>query len=132
MGNNEASPETKPTVIPSLQNRGVISIVLGDYHWGALLEDGKLLTWGAACSTGLGDPFEIEPGKPGGFRTTQERNRGLDTHQSIPDVTEPTEVRFDHNLEERRNMFVFAAAASGWHMGALVMDLDEVRYSCNF
>ncbi|PVF97128.1 RCC1/BLIP-II protein [Serendipita vermifera] len=124
-GTNDATPTSNPTVIPSLQNRGVISIVLGDYHWGALLDNGKLLTWGAACSTGLGDPFEIDPGKPGGFRNQQERNRGLTTVQSIPDVTEPTEVRFDHDLVERRNMFVFAAAASGWHMGALVIDLDE-------
>jgi SCF-associated factor 1 len=124
-GQNDASPTTKPTVIPALQNRGVISMVLGDYQFGALLENGQLLTWGQAGATGLGDPTSIEPGKPGGFRTEQERTRSLTSFQSIPDVLEPTEVRFDHELTKPRKRFAFAAAAAGWHMGALVVDLEE-------
>ena len=42
-----------------------------------------------------------------------------------PDVREPMEVRSDH---ERKNKgmeaYIFAAAAAGWHMGALVIDLE--------
>jgi SCF-associated factor 1 len=124
MGQNDASPTTNPKVIPSLQNRGVISVVLGDYHFGALLENGKLLTWGASGSTGLGDPYKIEPGQPGGFRTIQDRERN--TFVSIPDVHVPTEVKFDHGLKKPRERFAFAAAAAGWHMGAIVVDLEEV------
>ena len=129
MGPNDASPERKPQVIPALQNRGVISIVLGDYQFGALLESGKLLTWGMVGSTGLGDPYSIEPGQPGGFRTAQEKTRSLTAYQNIPDVHNPTEVRFDHELSQPRERFVFAAAAAGWHMGALVVDLEEVGNS---
>ncbi|KAG8768513.1 hypothetical protein FRC16_007008, partial [Serendipita sp. 398] len=125
MGTDATNPASNPTIHPSLQNKGVISIVLGDYHYGALLESGKLLSWGAVTATGLGDPFKIEPGQPGGFRTKEERNRGLDTYQEIPDVSSPTEVRFDHALTKSRERFVFGAAASGWHMGALVVDLEE-------
>ncbi|KAG8835072.1 hypothetical protein FRC17_005425 [Serendipita sp. 399] len=125
MGRNETRPADAPAIQPNLQNKGVISIVLGDYHYGALLENGRLLTWGAVTATGLGDPFKIEPGQPGGFRTQQDRNRGLDVYQDIPDVPTPTEVRFDHGLKKPRQRFVFAAAAAGWHMGALVVDLDE-------
>lgn len=132
MGQRGASSATKPTVILSLQNRGVISIVLGDYQYGALLENGQLLTWGQAGATGLGDPTLIEPGKPGGFRTEQERSRSLTTFQSIPDVHEPTEVRFDHELAKPRKRFVFGAAAAGWHMGALVVDLEEVQTRRHF
>lgn len=127
MGSSDASPETKPRVIPSLQNRGVISIVLGDYQFGALLESGKLLTWGIAGGTGLGDPYSIDPGQPGGFRTEQERSRSLTAFQNIPDIQNPTEVRFDHELAQPRKRFVFSAAAAGWHMGALAVDLEEVR-----
>lgn len=125
MGQNDVSAESKPTIIPALQNRGVISIVLGDYQFGALLENGALLTWGQAASTGLGDPYAISPGQPGGFRTEEEKRRSLTLFQSIPDIPNPTEVRFDHELARPRKRFVFSAAAAGWHMGALVVDLEE-------
>jgi SCF-associated factor 1 len=39
-------------------------------------------------------------------------------------VTVPTEVRFDHGGKKRKEMFCFAATAAGWHMGALVIDLE--------
>jgi SCF-associated factor 1 len=127
MGANDSDADKAPNVIKSLQNRGVISIVLGDYHFGALLESGKLLTWGAATCTGLGNPFEIETGKPGGFRDDADKERGY--VQRIPDIVEPAEVRFDHNLKEPRERFVFSAVAAGWHMGALLVDLEEVLVS---
>lgn len=125
MGPNDATPETKPSVISTLQNKGVISIVIGDYHFGALLENGKLLSWGASTATGLGDPYEIEPGKPGGFATSQHRDRSLEVYQNLPNIEVPTEVTFSHGLKKKRDRFVFAAAAAGWHMGALVVDLDQ-------
>ena len=33
-----------PTIVPELQNRAVISVVVGDYHYGALTGTGELLT----------------------------------------------------------------------------------------
>jgi SCF-associated factor 1 len=128
---NQSAP-LKPTIIPSLQYRDIISVVLGDYHYGALTSSGKLLSWGAFSkgALGLGDPVDIEPGQPGGFRT---RDEMLAVRDAIympfepPEVREPTEVRFDHMLKSKgKERFVFAAAAAGWHMGALVIDL-EVR-----
>ena len=123
----------KPDVLPSLQYRSVISVVLGDYHFGALTSDGKLLTWGAFSkgALGLGDPVDIEPGQPGGFSTREQRLAVMDAHGFLPhtppDVREPTEVKFDHGLKNKgKQKYVFAAAAAGWHMGALVVDL-EVR-----
>jgi SCF-associated factor 1 len=117
--------EWNTIVLPELQNRGVISIVLGDYHYGALLEDGKLLTWGQVNGCGLGNPATLPVGVPGGFKTEQDKiqNRRV----LIPNIEVPTEVRFDHGLKERRESFVFGVAAAGWHMGALVIDLGEVR-----
>jgi SCF-associated factor 1 len=51
MGNQESGPESRPTVLPELQNKGVISVVLGDYHFGALTTTGKLYTWGKRTGT---------------------------------------------------------------------------------
>ena len=46
MGNDETTANSQPTILPELQNKGVISVVLGDYHFGALTTTGKLFTWG--------------------------------------------------------------------------------------
>lgn len=122
-GEVETSPASLPIVIPELQNRSVISVVLGDYHFGALTSSGKLLTWGGYCkgALGLGDPGKLSAGSPGAANL----GRGPPS-----DVTAPSEVRFDHGLkaEGRVERYCFAAAASGWHTGALVIDLsgDEV------
>ena len=126
------APQITPIILPALQNRGVISVVLGDYHYGALTADGKLLTWGAYSkgALGLGDPTKIPVGQPGGFVTEDQLRRSA-TYRGLvrppPDVTVPTEARFDHGEKRRRERYCFAAAAAGWHMGALVIDL-EVRH----
>jgi SCF-associated factor 1 len=119
--------EWNTIVFPELQNRGVISVVLGDYHYGALLEDGKLLTWGQANGCGLGNPFTLPVGVPGGFKTEENKIHAQDRRVLIPTIEAPTEVRFDHGLKQRRETFVFGVAAAGWQMGALVIDLGEVR-----
>jgi len=132
-GEVETTPEALPIVIPELQNRSVISVVLGDYHFGALTSSGKLLTWGGYCkgALGLGDPGELPVGSPGGFAEEERRVRAQSLgHGSPPNVAVPSEVRFDHGLKAKGAVerYCFAAAASGWHTGALVIDLagDEV------
>ena len=129
MGSHETDPNTEPRVLPALQNRNVISVVLGDYHFGALTSTGKLLTWGqySLGALGLGDPTKILPGQPGGYRTEQQRLQASQWRGGYPPpVEEPTEVRFDHGEKQTRKRFCFAATSAGWHMGALVIDL-EVR-----
>jgi SCF-associated factor 1 len=136
MGNRSTSPADVPTVLPGLQNRNIISVVLGDYHFGALTEDGTLLTWGkySAGAIGLGDPFKNPVGSPGGFHPVDDQ--AFSPYTVLPwgvpqrgvrapprDVEEPTEVRFDYQ-DHKRDKFVFSVAASGWHTAALVIDLE--------
>lgn len=80
---NLASPSThtppfKPTILPRLQSphNSVIFVVLGDYHFGCLTSTGKLLTWGAFSkgALGLGDPLDLDAGKPGGFNSQRDKN----------------------------------------------------------
>jgi SCF-associated factor 1 len=132
-GDIETTSETLPTIIPELQNRSVISVVLGDYHFGALTSSGKLLTWGqySKGALGLGDPVKLPVGSPGGFTDERSRERAERiTFGTPPGVTVPSEVRFDHGLkaEGKVERYCFAACASGWHTGALVIDLagDEI------
>jgi SCF-associated factor 1 len=130
MGTTETGAANPPNIIPELQNKSVISVVLGDYHYGALTSSGSLYTWGqySQGALGLGDPTKLDAGSPGGFRTEQQRLLAVDRHfGSPPDVTVPTEVNFNHNMKNSSRRFCFAVAAAGWHMGALVVDLDEVE-----
>jgi SCF-associated factor 1 len=128
MGKNDANAETRPIILPALQNKSVISVVLGDYHYGALTSSGKLLTWGQYSSgaLGLGDPGKIEAGKPGGFELESQRLDACARRRrpTPPSVQTPTEVRFDHGRKKPKERFCFAATAAGWHMGALAIDLD--------
>lgn len=133
MGDEDTHEGTVPKIIPSLQNQSVISVVLGDYHCGALTSTGKLLTWGAYSkgALGLGDPAHLPLGAPGGFTEARHRNQAQDgfMRATPEDVKEPTEVRFDHGVGDKKDTFCFAVAAAGWHMGALVIDMDVIYCS---
>ncbi|KAF8202318.1 regulator of chromosome condensation 1/beta-lactamase-inhibitor protein II [Pholiota molesta] len=129
IGDTNATPTTEPKIIPELQHKSVISVVVGDYHNAALTATGKLLTWGAYSNggLGLGDPVKLEPGTPGAFAN----DRDLAAAQSRmrvpepPAVSVPTEVRFDHSSKKPRERFCFSVTAAGWHTGALVIDLQQ-------
>lgn len=58
-GKGEDLEAMSPTVIPHLQNNGVIHVVTGDYHFLALTDKGELLSWGRESQSrgclGLGD-----------------------------------------------------------------------------
>lgn len=131
-GNVDTTSDTLPQALPELQNKDVISVVIGDYHQGALTANGKLLTWGGYShgALGLGDPVDISVGDAGGFGTEQDREQATMGRRANtpPPVERPTEVRFDHARKNRKDRFCFAATAAGWHMGALVIDL-EVEFS---
>lgn len=136
-------PPFTPTIHPDLQSpiNSIISVVLGDYHFGCLTSSGKLLTWGqfSKGALGLGDPLDLEVGQPGGFQTEQDKNvaRSAADRGYLPveprAVDEPVEVMFDWEerkkkgeAEGKKEKYCFAATAAGWHTGALVIDL-EVR-----
>lgn len=127
MGDTETNPDTLPKIIPGLQDKSIISVVLGDYHFAAVTATGKLLTWGQYSdgALGLGDPGSLQAGTPGGFANETLRVRALETrHGTPPDVEIPTEVRFDSHRKKPKDRFCVSAAASGWHTGALVIDLE--------
>ena len=130
-GENETTPDMLPIIIPELQNRSIISIVHGFDHFGALTSSGKLLTWGQYFNgvLGLGDPGKLPAGSPGGYDREEQRIKPK-YYRFPPNVTVPSEVRFDHGLvaKGRVERYCFAAAASGHHTAALVFDLagDEV------
>ncbi|KAF8587910.1 RCC1/BLIP-II [Ramaria rubella] len=126
-GSKDTHNDAQPEIPSALQHRGVISIVLGDYHFGALTSTGTLLAWGAYSSgaLGLGDPTQLPAGHPGGYTDKRDRERGSRFRITPPDVLEPTEVKFGTRKGGKgRKSFVFDATASGWHTGALVIDLD--------
>jgi len=130
-GKHSTTPEMLPIIISELQNKSVISIICGYYHFGALTSSGKLLTWGR-CSEGalgLGDPSKLSTESSGEYlRGEQWVQAPMFEH--LQDVTVPTEVRFDHGLaaKGRVERYCFAAAAGTWSTVALIIDLvgDEV------
>lgn len=127
LGSHETHADSNPVILPALQNNDVISVVLGDYHHGALTSTGKLLTWGkySRGALGLGDPGMLAPGQPGGYRTEAQRRAAVANGGPYPpEISEPAEVSFGHGEAQRDKMFCFAVAAAGWHMGALVIDLE--------
>ncbi|KAF7360781.1 RCC1/BLIP-II protein [Mycena venus] len=131
MGNTDTTEESPPHIEPALQNKSVISIVVGDWHNAALTASGKLLTWGgySGRSVGTRGPHHaLPPGTPGAFETEELRLRALNRGLGTPAGTEvPTEVRFDHatRVERPKERFCFAACAGGWQCAALVIDLDD-------
>ncbi|PPQ78400.1 hypothetical protein CVT25_011623 [Psilocybe cyanescens] len=128
VGDTEAKPDSPPKIIPELQNKSIISVVIGDYHNAALTANGKLMTWGAYSNgaLGLGDPLKLEPGTPGAYANSRVRDLAVERRRGEPPaVNTPSEVRFDHNSKTPRDRFCFAATAAGWHTGALVIDLES-------
>lgn len=124
MGLSNTTADDSPQIIPALQNRDVISVILGDYHNCALTADGELFTWGAYSrgALGLGDPTALPVGAPGGFATENARLVASERRSGTPpDVNIPSRVTFGKGKK-----FCFAACAAGWHTGALVIDLEEV------
>lgn len=138
IGDTNATPTTQPKIIPELQHKSVISVVVGDYHNAALTATGKLLTWGGYSNggLGLGDPLKLEPGTPGAFANDRDlaaaQSRDRMRVPEPPAVSVPTEVRFDHSSKKPRERFCFSVTAAGWHTGALVIDLQVSLYTACF
>jgi len=127
LGDTETASGTQPKIIPELQNKSVISVVIGDYHNAALTAQGKLLTWGSYSNgaLGLGDPTKLTPGTPGGFADLASQRFAITHGRGQPPAVErPSEVKFDHINEKPIERYCFAVTAAGWHTGALVIDLE--------
>ncbi|KAH9004512.1 RCC1/BLIP-II [Lactarius hatsudake] len=131
MGDGDSRGNTLPKILPGLQNRSVISTVLGDYHSGALTIDGQLLSWGQYShgALGLGMPTELPVGAPGGYETEAHLMQSRTSQWGPlepPRVESPSPVHFNHGPNPGGRRFCFAATAAGWHMGALVICLEVI------
>lgn len=128
MGDTETSANSPPEIMPALQDRSIISVMLGDYHFGALTSTGQLLTWGSYShgALGLGIPTDLPLGAPGGYQTPQDVETARTRRWLLepPKVEEPAEVDFNLGRKKAGKKFCFAASAAGWHTGALVIGLD--------
>lgn len=94
----------EPSIPDELQNKGVIQIAIGDYHYLALTDKGKLLSWGLESQNsgclGLGNLLAISDGSV----ITENRNhRVSEAHE----ITKPAAGMW------------LAVCTSGWHAGGL-------------
>ncbi|ODO10811.1 hypothetical protein I350_01409 [Cryptococcus amylolentus CBS 6273] len=98
----------RPDALPALQDKQIIQVASGDYHYAALTSKGEMYTWGK------GNNGQLGLGDLGG--------KG----EEVP----PTKVEFDRDEDDDddEGVFVFAITAAGWHTGALVLgDLDSTK-----
>ncbi|KAI9484406.1 regulator of chromosome condensation 1/beta-lactamase-inhibitor protein II [Zychaea mexicana] len=96
LGHQDHPPEQDPEVLEQLQH-DVCKVSFGDYHSGALTNQGRLLTWGANSNGAVGH------GEAGMFVEPKETPEAIST---------------------LRNMFVFAIGFGGWQSGALAIPRD--------
>ncbi|KAI7855413.1 regulator of chromosome condensation 1/beta-lactamase-inhibitor protein II [Circinella umbellata] len=101
LGHQDHTAETEPEVLDQLQH-DICKVSFGDYHSGALTNQGDLLTWGAnsngAIGHGEGGVF-VEP-------------------KTIPE-----------KISSLRDMFVFAIGFGGWQSSALAIPRDQISPS---
>ncbi|KAI8144748.1 regulator of chromosome condensation 1/beta-lactamase-inhibitor protein II [Fennellomyces sp. T-0311] len=95
LGHQDEGPEKDPEVLEQLQ-QDVCKVSFGDYHSGALTNQGRLLTWGGYSRGALGH----------GEAPWSENKEAPEAIQAF------------------RNMFVFAIGFGGWQSGALAIPRD--------
>ncbi|EFP89949.2 hypothetical protein PGT21_029847 [Puccinia graminis f. sp. tritici] len=144
-GGKETTENSKPEILPNLQNRGVIQVTLGDYHYAALLSNGQILTWGSYSGGALGlgnssnphrqlchdDSAAESPGDP----VKERYELGTETPTVVQSFSGTT-----HHLADRigtgdssssqkprkvARRYVFSVTAAGWHTGCLAFSLDD-------
>ncbi|CAO3643734.1 unnamed protein product [Cunninghamella echinulata] len=79
-----------------LENQGICKMSFGDYHYGALTNQGSLLTWGAFSAGALG-------------------------HGEVPEEEENVELDYPKEVEALKDMYVFAIGFGGWHSSVLAI-----------
>ncbi|KAI8977033.1 regulator of chromosome condensation 1/beta-lactamase-inhibitor protein II [Mycotypha africana] len=98
LGNTDAHSSTEPIQMPELNHRGVCKVSFGDYHYGALTNEGQVLTWGSFSSGALG------------------LGNISHQHQSTP-----------HIVEALKNQFAFAIGFGGWQSSVLAIEMNDDR-----
>ena len=106
IGHKNTTQNTRPLIMPELQNCGVLDISWGDYHVLAVKENGELITWG--CESKHCGSFGL------GSAATAKAKGAV---QHLSDLILESPVRVDRFLQQR----VFKIAAGGWQSAALVL-----------
>ncbi|EGW30594.1 uncharacterized protein SPAPADRAFT_157841 [Spathaspora passalidarum NRRL Y-27907] len=103
----------KPKIIPELQGQNIKKLVIGDYHYLALTNDGDILSWGresGRCGClGLGDTESVANEHPESARVDG----------TALEVTKPLRVK----NPPYPGKWV-ALTASGWHSGGIYVPVD--------
>lgn len=113
-GHADTTAESSPIIRPELQNRDIIRVEVGDYHYGALTSSGQLLTWGQYSNGALGHGEANE--------------RIEDSHFGNMAVAVPQEVKFGDPLKDhlgKDDEFVFNVTMAGWASSALTVNFNE-------
>ncbi|KAG2175848.1 hypothetical protein INT44_000326 [Umbelopsis vinacea] len=103
LGTARTTAEDEPTTRPEL-NSNICKVTFGDYHSGALTNDGDLLTWGSYSRGALGH------GSAGLPRRNFPNRYAMMAPE--PEIA-------PRKIEALQNMFVFAASFGGWHSACL-------------
>jgi len=144
-GKKETTEQDKPEILPNLQNRGVIQVTLGDYHYAALLSNGQVLTWGSYSEGALGlgtstnphrklcakDGTEEPPQDSGEERyelgtqvpTAVQSFTGTEAYLAARGGAADGPARQESGQAARR--YVFSVTAAGWHTGCLAFSLED-------
>ncbi|WVQ78399.1 hypothetical protein IAT38_000485 [Cryptococcus sp. DSM 104549] len=102
--------------LPDLQNKEIIQVALGDYHYAALTSGGEMFTWGQGASGQLGLGAAGRSGGGEGIpRLVSFRTGDSD------DDSDDEGVGSGEKKEEEGKPFVFSITAAGWHTGALIL-----------
>lgn len=112
-----AKESETPTVIPQLQDKGIIDVVMGDYHYLALTKGGDVLSWGVESGNcgclGLGDKNYFTANNSN-ISNDLGHNRGMSV--SIPSlVKNPT-----------KDGKWLSVAAAGWHTCGIYILSDDI------
>ncbi|PLW08839.1 hypothetical protein PCANC_16604 [Puccinia coronata f. sp. avenae] len=148
-GKKGTTQHDKPEILPSLQNRGVIQVTLGDYHYAALLSNGQVLTWGSYSEGALGLGTSSNPHRKlcpndsaGDSDSSQDPvDERYELGTQLPAVV-PSFSGTDHHLADRvepvgepssqksikaARRYVFSVTAAGWHTGCLAFSLEDEK-----
>ncbi|KAH9462243.1 hypothetical protein MJO28_002971 [Puccinia striiformis f. sp. tritici] len=129
-----------PEILPTLQNRGVIQVTLGDYHYAALLSNGQILSWGSYSEGALGlgnssNPHrKLHPNEPSTIIESGEDRAEEERYEQGTQIPTPVQTftGTDHYLADRvqdtskvARRYVFSVTAAGWHTGCLAFSLED-------
>ncbi|WWC60959.1 uncharacterized protein I303_103536 [Kwoniella dejecticola CBS 10117] len=112
----ENVPDILPDQLDLLQNKGIIQIAIGDYHYAALNDKGEMFTWGQGDSGQLGQGRDRVGHEP--------------LQVTFPQDQLDSEIGHTEGQNENRQgeeSFVFSITAGGWHTGALVLGDSKNR-----